>query len=348
MFKETYINVYKQIIPSKQLISAVLASERTTRKHLRRSYLAFRKPVLISIVIALCFLFPIPVLAVNIPATYELLYSVSPSVAQFYKPVKKSSDNNGIRMEVISTYIHDSTAELYVSMQDLTGDRIDATTDLFDSYSIRRPFPSSATCQRVGFDAESNTVTFLINITEWGRIKISGEKITFSVSRFLSGKSIYDDVPINIETFNIMNDPITMPIPERYGYGGDYDFQKFGIPDVLVPTTSTDFGVNEIAISAIGYIDGMLHVQTATNNNLTNDNHGYFYFVDKENRKRIQSLYSISFADVQNHERFSYNECVFDIPRSRLNEYDMYGYFVSGGTFTDGPWEVTFPLEIGE
>jgi len=92
----------------------------------------------------------------------------------------------------------------------------------------------------------------------------------------------------------------------------------------------------------------MPHVQTATNSNLTNDNHGYFYFVDKENSNSIQSLYSVSFADVQNQERFSYNECVFDIPESLLADYDIFGYFVVGGTITDGPWEVTFPLEIGE
>jgi len=57
MFKETYINAYRQITPSRQLVSTVLASEQTSRKHLKRSYLVLRKPVLISLIIALCFLF---------------------------------------------------------------------------------------------------------------------------------------------------------------------------------------------------------------------------------------------------------------------------------------------------
>jgi len=29
---------------------------------------------------------------------------------------------------------------------------------------------------------------------------------------------------------------------------------------------------------------------------------------------------------------------------SQLADCDMYGYFVSGGIMTDGPWQVTFPL----
>ena len=36
-------------------------------------------------------------------------------------------------MEVISINIHENEAQIYITMQDLIGDRIDETTDLNDS-----------------------------------------------------------------------------------------------------------------------------------------------------------------------------------------------------------------------
>ena len=58
--------------------------------------------------------------------------------------------------------------KIYITMQDLTEDRIDGSTDLFDSYSINRPFDSSAHCERVRYDESTKTATFLITIDEWG------------------------------------------------------------------------------------------------------------------------------------------------------------------------------------
>ncbi len=53
-------------------------------------------------------------------AAYEILYAVSPKIAQEFKPVRMSSEDNGIKMEV----------------------------------SINRPFSSSATCEMISYDEE--------------------------------------------------------------------------------------------------------------------------------------------------------------------------------------------------
>ena len=87
-----------------------------------------------------------------------------------------SCEDDGIKMEVISAYINADKADIYISMQDMTDERIDETTDLFDSYSINRPFSSSATCERMSYDEETKTATFLISITQWG----GGENYVYS------------------------------------------------------------------------------------------------------------------------------------------------------------------------
>ena len=75
------------------------------------------------------------------------------AAAQYFTPVQHACEDQGIRMEVLSVYIHGDTAEIYISLQDQTGNRIDETTDLFDSYDILRPYDSTATCRFAGYDA---------------------------------------------------------------------------------------------------------------------------------------------------------------------------------------------------
>lgn len=345
MFKETYNSMYDQVSPSDHLVSDTISYQRTKRKASKRFVPLYRKPAFVSIVLVLFLSLSLPALAASIPATYELMYYVSPSVAQFFKPVRKSCENNGIKMEVLSAYIHDDTAEIYVALQDLTGNRVDATTDLFDSYSIHRPFDSSATCRRVGFDKTTNTATFLISITEQGNKKITGGKITFSVREFISGKQIYNGVPVTVDMSGVSDNPITMPMPDEYGYGGGgYDFPNNGIPTVLTPSVYMNFGIEGVDISGMGYIDGMFHIQTVVRNNLKNDNHGYFYFKTVDGGE-VNCIYNIAFNEYENGERLSYNEMVFNIPQSKLDQYEVFGNFVTSSIHTDGYWQVTFPLE---
>ena len=60
---------------------------------------------------------------------YSILYALSPALAQQFQPIQKSCVSNGIRMEVVSARLEGSTAQLYLTMQDLEGDRLDESCD---------------------------------------------------------------------------------------------------------------------------------------------------------------------------------------------------------------------------
>jgi len=344
MFKKSYKKIYDQISPSEQLLSDTMASRRISRKTERYFTPLYRKPVFASVAIMLCLIVSVPVLAATVPAVNNILYQISPATAQFFKPVQESDVNSGIKMEVVSAYVHGNVAEIYVTLQDLEENRIDATTDLFDSYSIRRPFDSSATCQLIGFEESTNTAMFLISITEWGNKNITGDKITFSVREFISDLHIYSDMQVTLDLSSVTTASNTVPMPNEHGFGGSYDFQNLANPTVLSHSLPISFGVEGIDITGMGYIDGMLHIQTFVGNILENDNHGYFYFKDKDSSK-ILDIHSLSFNEYQNGEMARYNEYVFDIPQSELGQYDLYGNFSVSGIYTSGPWQVTFPLE---
>lgn len=329
------------------LLDQDLIDEATLARQKRPVKLPFRlKPLLTAAVFALTLLVVTPVLAAEVPSVYELMYLVSPEIAQRFIPVQEACEDNGIRMEVVSISIHENVAEIYITMRDLTGDRIDGTTDLFDSYDIHRPYGSSATCEQIGYDEETGTVTFLITIAEWDNPKLAGSNITFSVREFLSHKTELEDVPVAADLRQAETAPATLQIEPTGSDSAGY--QRFEAPDhpsvtVLEPSASLCSLAENLSLTGMGYLDGALHLQLQMEEKLTLDPHGYFYLVN-EAEERLEYSYSISFAREENGKQVDYQEFVFDLPLEELSHYTLYGTFCTSGMRTQGNWQVTFPL----
>lgn len=216
--------------------------------------------------------------------------------------------------------------------------------EIYDSFSINRPFDSTAVCELAGFDVSAKKATFLITMNEWGNKNIEGDKITFSVREFLSHKTIYDNQYIPVSLTGIQPAEDTRPVAV-YGLGGP-DVNRTDRDNItaLSPGSPIEgFPIDGIDFTGIGYIDGKLHIQTRTENVLENDNHGYFYLKDR-NGKEIKYDYSFNFSD-NDEASARYCEYVFDIPIQTISSYSLYGYFVISGMKTEGNWSVTFPLE---
>lgn len=317
MFKERYSHMNAQIQPSAKVLQAVLNAAYSSNRPKSRNALRLKRFAVALTALCICLTLAMPALAATVAPIYRLMYMASPSAAQFFMPVQTSSEDNGIKMEVVSAYIHDETAEIYVTMQDLTGDRIDGTTDLFDSYSINRPFDSSAHCELAGYEEDTKTAMFLITIDEWGSQNIAGDKITFSVREFLSHKSSYEGLEIPIQLSDIPAAEQTQTVSPNGGGGRDnqgyLEFEKN--PIALIPAAPMDaFPVDEIDLTGIAYIDGKLHIQTAVKEPLDNDHHGSFYLKDKTGTQ-IDGNYSFSFSNqYEQPGRIDYHEYVFDIP----------------------------------
>ncbi|NLO86809.1 MAG: DUF4179 domain-containing protein [Clostridiales bacterium] len=333
-----------------------------------KAHPVFKRTITIALALALCAALGITALAASVPEVYEFLYRVSPATAQFFKPVKIACDDNGIRMEVISTYVHGNTAEIYISLQDVTGDRLDMTTDLYDSYSINSPFSFSGFMVKNGsYDDETKTLTSLITITLNDGQKFEGDKLTFRLGNFLSHKQIFEDLALDVDLSNVSLTPSIQALShDRLRGGGGNGIDEYpmhapieeGLPmtfDALSPASQPIAVVDGVTLTAIGFIDGKLHVQTLYDDILRTDNHGYLYLKDS-NGNIVSTLYSISFwAEKVAHAqdmaliregRDSYDEEVFDISPSDLDEYTLHGNFFTCDTLVEGNWEVTYPLQV--
>lgn len=325
--------------------------EQTEKRKIKMRKGRLWKPAAAAVLLLSCLLTGIPLLAAEIPAFYQVLYQISPATAQFFIPVQKAGEDNGIRMEVEAAYIEGDTARIYISMQDLEGERIDETTDLFDSYSIQRSFDSVGSCRRVSFEEETGKATFLVEITRIDGKPIEGGKITFSVREFISGKTASEDMLLDLDPASLADRSVTETVKEPritgFSYPGDVsddEERKILSQAVLQPQETLYSPIDKIDITAAGYLDGMLHIQLAVTDKLLLDPHGFLYLTDEEGN-RVDSRYTISFMEEkEGGKRVDYQEFLFRIPRKELEGCRLYGSFYTAGRNVRGYWRVTFSL----
>jgi len=363
MFKQRYKRLNDSVSPNPELVNMVKNLDKTKQKNniFNRALL---KPAiaLMTIIITYC---SVPVLAANIPAIYDLMYLVSPTVAQHFMPIQKSCESNGIEMEVVSAYIKENKAQVYITLKDLEGNRVDETTNLNDSYNINRAFDCTiGNCENIGYDEKSKKATFLITIINSENKNIIGEKLTFEMSDFVSQKEEWNGVKLPITLEQIESDIEKQKVriagfsTTNNQYENMYDKDE---EIVIKPNKDIEFGVTDMTITGIAYFDNKLHIQVSAKNNLKIDNHGEIYLKNNETNEKKMIAYKLHFILGKNGDKYEYSsdyyradnpnridftEYVFDISQEELKNYTIYGDFIVSGLNTEGDWKVTFPLEV--
>ncbi len=341
MFKDTYKGYNENIAPSEKLIEDTIDKVGITKTRNITCVKKYKKGfVIAAVVMALVAVMAIlPVFAVQIDSIYNIMYFFSPGFAQFYTPVNESSTSNNVKMDVLACYVHEDTIEIYLTMQDLTGERFSGGVDLYDSYSINTPYDCSSNCRLVSYDDDTKTAGFLITISQWNDMDISGDKVTFTVKEIITDKRIYSmNVPIDFSQVSIVENTQTV-----YINGGSLAKNE-EYTNALVPTVPyEEFAVNGVELTGLGYIDGKLHIQYGVKNYLKCDNHGSFYLVDNTKSKPVNPEYSFYFIDSDND--INYCESVFDVSQEELEKYKIFCDFRTTGENISGNWKVTFPIE---
>ena len=340
-FREKYNAMQRDVRPDAPLLQCTRAAAQKAPARPRRL-----RPLIALAAVLVCLALAVPAFAMPAlaadPDGYALLYSISPAAAQFFKPVNRSDEDNGIRLTVDSVYLHSDTVEIYVSLQDLTGDRLDETTDLFDSYRINRGFDCSATCSRVGYDAQTRTARFLISITRFDGQDIEGDKLTFSLGRLLTGKTETEGAVTGLDLAAAQAEPDTQRVTRRGGSGiaAEAGGSTAETRTALVPTGTLATPAPGVTVTAMGYIDGLLHIQVLYENIHETDNHGQLWL--ENGAEKLECLGSLSFFAENGSD--SFEEYVFDVSPAQLADCTLYGSFVTADTLIEGGWEITFPL----
>jgi hypothetical protein len=306
-----------------------------------------KKPFAVAIAACLCIVLTIPVLAATIPSFNSFLALVSPQIAQKLQPIEMVSEANGIKMEVVAAMNDDDTAVVYLTMQDLTGNRIDKSINLFNDYSITGT--NMMTSEVVAFDQKTKTATLRLQAS--GGSKLNGQKVTVRINSFVSGRHEYKQVDMGIDLGVIPQNPqITVFDMNNSSGGGGTLFKIFEEKgninilkrdemNLLIPR------VNFARISNIGLVDQRLHVQIKWSGEGV-DNHGYLYLTDAAGNKIYPSNISLNTNTSEKAEdTCKYEEVIFDIDKAELAGSELKGNFVTYDRQTRGNWQTTFKME---
>ena len=334
------MNVY-DMIEGMGYIDERFLDHAISQKRARRVYL---KPI-ISIAAALMITIGIlpAATALGSDNSYNLLYSIYPKAAQSFKPVRRSCDDSGITLDVISADISGSDARVFFSVTDTEGGRLDDAIDLFDSYYMNTPYDTSNTCRLVSFDKESSCAYFVTETSSMHGESLNGKKLTFGFSTILCGEKHFDD-KLPIELISIDTSPKTQTGLPNYS-GGSFISQMPDVSDISFLEASDSViyePIDGAQITAVGYIDGALHVQTRYIDKADLDTHGFVTLKDSTgNDYENNGIFTACFEE----SGISYEETVIPIEFSALADYSLYGDFEKSSRRIDGHWQVTARLE---
>lgn len=341
----------KELLQSMSEIENDLIIQSEFEFHQKKKIIHVKRRIAIAACLCLCLCLcgTVPILAfAGNDFAHELLYSISPSIAQKLKPINVSCEDNGIEMTVVAAEVNGEKATILLSMHDKIAKRLDETTDLFDSYSICTPYDQSGGCSLVSYDAGTNTATFMLTIEQTDHILLPGDKITFSVNQLLSKKEHNNFKIEKIDTNNVYSITEFLEEPDIRG-GSDSESESIDGDNMLFikPDEANAIILKKgVAVTGYGIVEGKLHIQVRFSDILNTDNHGYVY-LKNEDGKVVNCQSSVAFWD-QSHVN-SYEEFVFEVSAEELVNYEIWGEFwTCNNAPIEGEWQVTFPVEKNE
>lgn len=302
---------------------------------------------LFAVGIILCLLLLIiPVTVLGIPGFQRLIELLSPNIVNYLQPVMLSSEDEGIKLEVLAAVSDDDNVVVFLTLQDLTSDRLDNTTDL-ESYYIDKVAGNHS--QLLTYDEESRTATF--QLTGSGGVALSGKKIGLNLMTILSKKSKNERLKLNLPLDEILDDrtaeTITLDSSQTGEGGGTLYHEITGAgtfkalkPDAMnLEIPDLDYAV----VSNIGFVDGRLRMQLKWANGNAK---GHLFSESKaDDSQREDYATYFTFKDDKGQ---SYSEFVFDLPeediKENLDSIVLYGRFVNPEVVLNGNWAVTFEI----
>ena len=307
-----------------------------------------KRPFVIGAAAVLCGALSVSVMAAAIPNFDKLLSIISPQIAQNLQPIKLASEDNGIRMEALAAMTDNDTAVVYISMQDLTADRVDDSIDLYN-YSITGM--NLFTSKMISYDKASRAA--IIRLLANGGKKLEGKKVTLSIESFLSDKKVFGlfDTGIDLVKAAGAYNKKTAALDMHNVSGGGNLFEKFrdkGTINVLKPD-ETNIALPKIDfahISNIGMIDGRLHIQIKwTGGGI--DDHGTLALIDDSGgRINPSNIYFSTDENGNTGYGSEYAEYIFEVKETELDKYKLNAdYFTTAGNYTKGKWQNTFRIE---
>ena len=123
----------------------------------------------IALVIALTMFVSVGVMGATIPSFNGLISKIQDELGNYLYPIQLTSEDNGIKTEVVAAYNDDDMAVIYINIQDLEGNRVDGSTDFYN-YSFNNG--DSFGAELVNYDEGTKTATIRIMLNGGKELRI--------------------------------------------------------------------------------------------------------------------------------------------------------------------------------
>lgn len=332
MYQKEYRQMNEKILPREGLSDSVRERMGCGRKT------SFRSVAAVAAVLALI-LAATPVMAENLP---WILERIAPELTETLEPVGRSDTYNGITMEVVAASVKGSRAELVVKLQ---GESLKEPAGVMPYLHAHSELAKSASiCSLHQYEgAEADRAAGIY----YYRMETNYRK-GLSLAEILEGEmTVYvNNVLINTLVGEEMELPLVLADQGEIRMTGLDDlrrrgYESFGWSDsedyphgcalgssVMEPPTIMAYDVTEhLSLAAAMYIDGKLHIQMRTRNEL--DGHidpGWSFqgpWLTDAKGNRAECIYRNMFAANVENIRLEYMEYVYDIPEDELEGYTL-------------------------
>ena len=361
--KTRYNAMQNELNASESLIQHTLTAAHPEKQSRRVPRL--RTAALVTAVFVLLAVVALPAIAAT--TGYSLL-DAYPGIAKIIKG-NMIDDNEGIRLTVESATVDHDTAEIYFSLQDLVGDRIDETTELRDNFifdSLYNGYEGEITvdCEFLSHETETGKNHYLITVhKDNGTALKTGSRVRLTLGQIITGVYTTHSLDAGFDFGAVTADPTTHNTTVLHWVIGDTekmdalkvrlntDFDDNDRYDVLTPGDSLCNITQDIDITAAAYQDNVLRLQVCHSGAMgykhpqgKDFGKGVLYLVEKNNPDNARYL-TTSVLYFNENETKLYEEFFFDIPQEELKNYNLaYWYVPYTGAIGD-EWQVTFPLK---
>lgn len=381
--KQTYKRAMEHIRLSPQAREEIQSAMERPRPRRR-----LERPAVIAAVAAVV----LTVTAAAAAMQLVFFHSLPQEVAAALQPVGRSVTSNGITLTVQSASIADGKFRAYVTMKDEEGGQLSeegfdiprfelsvlkgkagppvrVSLNGSDRYPFDRDiWPISETFP-IDYDQESGTYGFLFEV----RSK-NGEDLPFPYQSFrleacgfYAGRieaeaSLTPDWPDASQEAETAHVPYrrrklcgikeTLPLMEYSYEKNSYTILDEGA-DLLAPQEEVLEVAENYVVSAIGWLDGKLHIQDCASGRKSRIDDGWFFtgtfgrmFPTRADGTRIEPELSYDFYSED--DLSVYTERVYDISPEELAGCTLAGEYRYGGEYISGDWCVDFSLEDAE
>ena len=319
-------------------------SERVLEQAAAKKRISFRPLVALAAVLVLL-IAATPAMAEHVPLVNDLLYTISPELAERYTPVQLGDEDNGITMEVMAASVHDNVAEMVIRIQGeaLAGKHVGPILKIKNYHPLTNTNIESLNEYEGLFeDREQGIWYYKFTMTYRDGTNIAdilGDKMTVKLSGIQLSSFGYaegTEFPIILTDYELMTVAADRKVPALndygiagagYGYAEGYEYWgEQEVYTLMTPGESVYDVTDQLSLTGMAYIDGKLHAQMRAVDQVvgTTVKWGFFdpEFTDAEGN-RVTWIYRNSYTIETDGHKIQYYECVYDLPEEELENYTV-------------------------